>query len=684
MRLLLLFIFLNSNLLAFAQKNAAEQIFYIKRMVEKYHLQPKPIDDNFSKLLFQDILEELDRAKLFFTQAQVKLLQQYELSLDDDINYQKTNFIKAITPVYKEQINAVIQYIDALSQQASDFTIDEKLAKWTSYAENDAALKTRLRLQLKSAILKALYNYATNSGNEAKLSNKQWVQSQEILIRKKQAEKIKSKLQLLLNPIVGFDEFIVNTFCEKMTAVFDPHTNYFSPIGLKEFDNGLSGGQKLIFGFSIGENTDEQVIIEDLVPGSPAYKCGQLHVDDILQKITLSNNQSIDAQDASVEEVLQFLSVTNGSITITVKKKDESLVTVTLAQEKVASEDGLVRSFLLKDKVNLGYIALPDFYVGTDEFANQGCAADVAKEVIKLKKENIQGLILDLRYNGGGSLEEAIDLAGIFIDDGPLVLSKTTFENKVVALRDHNRGTIYDGPLLVLVNGYSASASEIFAGMMQDYNRAYIVGNKTFGKHIGQLVLPLDSIGDIKTILEKEQIPKYGFVKTTSSQYNKLDGTTLQGKGITPNIALPEIVAITESEAKLPHSLQVGNLIKTVVYKPLPVLNTVELAKASNQRIVQNKDFQTAISDFKLLKAAALQPLQLKLSVYVKEQMQFEKNDTSKLPQLYKADYTSFYKERIKVNGSLLKYDDEIKNYLEQDFYIRESFEIFKNILNIK
>ncbi len=662
---------------------AAEQVFYVKRIIEKYHISPKSIDDNFSKSLFNDFIEELDKNKIIFTKLQIEELKKLENTIDDDINFQKIIFLQKIIPLYKNQLIAVNKIIADLATQVQDFNIDEKYSEDKFFAENDAALKNRWRLILKHNILESVYEYAIKSNNKNKLTEKQWLAPQEISFRKKEATLLQAQIALKVNPVIGFEKQIVNDFCNSLAQVFDPHTNYFSAKDKSGFEDELSGGQKIIFGFSLNTNNNNEIIIDDLEPGSPAYKSGQLHINDVLLKITLSNNENINTTNVSLEEVFSFLENADDKITLTVKKNDGQIKTIILTQAKVASEDGLVQSFLLKENINLGYIALPDFYVGTDDFVNQGCAADVAKEIIKLKKENIQGLILDLRYNGGGSLQEAMDLAGIFINDGPLALTKNSYDKKITSLRDNNRGTIYDGPLVVLVNGYSASASEIFASMLYDYNRAFIVGNKTYGKFIGQIVLPLDSIGDLTTVLQKNEIPKFGFVKVTASQYNNLKGASLQAKGIVPHIQLPELYTLEQSEATLPHFITTNELKKDVTYQMFPLLNTAQLIENSKQRMQQNTKLKQAINDFKTAKQNSNNAVSLKMSNYIKQTTNYDV-DTTLLPNLYTVNNTMYYNERIKVNEALNKNMDEFKKYLEQDFYIRETFAIFKNILNIK
>ncbi|WP_315818899.1 S41 family peptidase [Paraflavitalea speifideaquila] len=324
---------------------------------------------------------------------------------------------------------------------------------------------------------------------------------------------------------------MANLWCSSLAACYDPHTAYFPPATKESFEGHL-GKKQLEFGLTLDEDKDGNAQIAALKPGSPAFQSGQLNEGDKLQSVQTDNKPAVDVSTAGAAAINQVLSAAgSGKTVLTVKKADGSTRQVTLSKQKQLTDDeeDKVKGFVLKGSKNIGYISLPAFYLDwEDEQGVNGCANDVGREIIKLKKENISGLILDLRYNGGGSLQEALELAGIFIDAGPVAQIKSR-DPKVTTLKDINRGTVYDGPLLVLINGFSASASEMLAASLQDYNRALIVGATSYGKATAQEVLPLDTTIDRESYNGKAASDSY--IKLTTSCLYRLTGATAQAQG---------------------------------------------------------------------------------------------------------------------------------------------------------
>jgi len=322
-----------------------------------------------------------------------------------------------------------------------------------------------------------------------------------------------------------------------------------------------------------------------------------LHKGDIITAIKTEGKEKPVA-DISKEELAGYLNGNSeADVTITVKTTAGETKTAVLHKEKITNDEGIVKSYVLHGKQNIGYINLPGFYSREDEtITNEqdikydGCANDVSKEIVKLKKDTIAGLILDMRFNGGGSMWEAMQLAGIFIDIGPVasVKDKTA---KVHFLKDPNRGTIYDGPLIVLINGASASASEFVSAVLQDYNRALIVGGTTYGKGTAQQVLPLDTS-------RFDQTKKYeDFVKVTMEKFYRANGSTTQWKGVVPDILLPDMYAADEYKEKNNASALQPDNSKAGTYQVLTALPVAGLAAKSKQRIEGNTYFKS-ISSF--------------------------------------------------------------------------------------
>ena len=313
------------------------------------------------------------------------------------------------------------------------------------------------------------------------------------------------------------------------------------------------------------------MFIDNLEPGSPAFRSGKLNKGDKFISVQWEGKEVIDVSDISIGEFGRLLDESNHTMALfTVKKADGTLVKISLQTEEANNEDGdKVKSFILKGAKTIGYIYLPVFYEDwdTNNQGLNGCANDVGREILKLKKENIDGLILDLRNNGGGSAEEATELAGIFIDAGPIQQEKGR-DGKVYTLKDVNRGTIYDGPLVILVNGYSASASEIVAGALQDYTRAVFVGSNTYGKATAQIVFPMDTTVTPETLPDKQT---EDYLKITISKLYRINGTTAQFTGVHPDVVLPDLLdAYISKEADDPAALRPTTIEPNKYYTPYP------------------------------------------------------------------------------------------------------------------
>ncbi len=391
--------------------------------------------------------------------------------------------------------------------------------------------------------------------------------------RRKVCHAFKRDIQRTRQTKGGLAGFICNAWCESVASCYDPHTEFFSPNKKEEFQGEL-GDKQLQFGFSLGEGKDA-VEITRLKPGSPAYKSGLMHEGDEILALQWEGDAEVDVSDGSVDEVNAFIAGDHGkSLTLTLKKSDGSTLKVTLEREKslLSDDNSKVRSFILKGDHRIGFISLPAFYTdwNGEEGGSNGCADDVAKEIIKLKKENIEGLILDLRYNGGGSMLEAIALAGIFIDSGPVGMTRDK-EGKIYTMKDVNRGSVYEGPLILLINGFTASASEMLAGTLQDYHRALIVGSPSFGKATAQIVLPLDTLFDDKHMDRMKTADN--FIKITIERLFRVDGTSAQQTGVIPDIFLEDFSETqSEREKSLPFSLVNISIDANKYYHPYPAL----------------------------------------------------------------------------------------------------------------
>jgi carboxyl-terminal processing protease len=664
----------------------ANEAAVVTAMVQKFHVQPKPVDDQFSTTVFHLFLTQLDRQKIFFTAEDVQSLAPFKDKLDDEIKNRQTNFLQKVTAIYQQRLRQADAVVDSLGKQPFNFNLAEKLTlvEDTSYAINEAALRNKMYKKVKRTVLMSMLDIDQPLTSLSSAQQKKFVDSAEAINRKKIVTMIRRSIKRKLQSPGGIEQIIGEEYCKAIAGSFDPHTAYMPETEKEDFESEL--GQKAMgFGFSLDEDGDGKVVINDLKAGSPAFKSGQLNDGDKIESIQWEGKEAIDVTTASMEEIARILTVSNhAKANIKIKKADGSSRQVTLVKEQLEAneeDEEKVKSYVLKGTKAIGYISLPAFYEDWEnEEANvNGCANDVAKEIIKLKKENIDGLILDVRYNGGGSLREAVELAGIFIDAGPVAMMKNK-EQKIFTLKDANRGTIYDGPLMLLVNGYSASASELLAGTLQDYHRAVIVGTPTYGKATGQVILPLDTT----ITLDKDfrSIKTEGYIKTTMSQLYRVNGTTAQAIGVQPDILLPDLLdAYPEREGDNQMVLRSANIESNKYFKPLEGLSVAGLQAAANSRVDTSAYFKAVKSYVDVVKKSKVRSdLSLRFSDVLQTLQQQQPVAPAVENEAAATSFTilnsAFELQRMKANSNLKEVNEEWKHTLSKDAYVKLAYEL--------
>jgi carboxyl-terminal processing protease len=573
-----------------------KQVLTLKRTIELNHYQPRPIDDYFSKQLYDRFMKQIDEDDRYFTASELQQLAGYRNTLDDELNGNGWNFLNTLLPIYK----AALQKADTIASPSKDDREVQRVARKTLHHPS------------------------------------------------------------------GFENYVASLYCDAIANLFDPHTEYMPLEEKQDFETSLDK-KGYYFGFSLEENDNGGAQIGRLVPGSPAWKCGDLNKGDVVTRIAWKGKQPVDVSGLRASEISELLnSADTAELHLTVKKQDGIEKTVALTRAKIDNEENNVRGYLLKGNIPVGYIYLPDFYTA-HESSSGSCANDVAKEIVKLKKENIAGLILDIRYNGGGSLQEALDMAGIFIDAGPLVMMKDK-SGKIISLKDPNRGTIYDGPLTLLVNGQSASASELLSAVLQDYHRAVIVGSTTFGKGSAQIIMPVDTNTSVPF---SSRSTEYGYVKVTTSKFYRVTGRTTQHAGVTPDVVLPDIFdGLNYHEAALPSALTADTINKNNYYMALPVLPLNVLAAKSKSRV-------DADVNFALIR---------KYSTMLKEgkdaDSTFDFTSLRKTTTAYAVTVNAFDSSMLKSDA----YHEDLTNQwiqkISSDKYVEEAYHILNDLIN--
>lgn len=579
----LFFSFFFQTVQAQEEKKIAEQAYLITRMVQRYHVLPKELNTDFSADFFRQFITTINEGNIILLKTDVDSLGYFKNILSEEIKNKQTGFLKLTIQLFQKRFRQADSLVQLLSEKPFNLMLQETLSEEEAgrHPKDIAEQQQKLYKWIKLKILEELIeesdiNEATNKDSLIKL-----LPVLEPRLRKKAIAAFQRSIRQITETPNGITDAVGKIYCKVLASCFDPHTSFFPPAERENFESEM-GKSIPKFGFSLSAEEDD-IVIENLAPGSAAYKSGQLNPGDKIEKIKWEGKDAVDVAGANHKEISELLSSGNQEkLTLTVRKTDGTLREVVLQKELIDKdlEEEKVQGYILSGEKKIGFVSLPDFYTDWEDKTNSinGCANDLAKEIIRLKKENIDGLILDLRFNGGGSMQEAIDLSGIFIDAGPVGQLKTKDE-KLITLKDVNRGMVYDGPLVILVNAFSASASEMVAGTLQDYKRAVIIGSPTFGKGTAQVMMPLDTTIDFsKPPVFK---PNSNSIKLTVEHLYRVNGVTVQGKGVIPDIELPDFFqAAGEREKDQPFSLQPQDVPANKYYQPLQYTQPLDFLRS--------------------------------------------------------------------------------------------------------
>lgn len=662
------------------------KVITLRRFLEQNHYLPIAWNDTNSVRLYNKWLQLLDDDKLLFIQNEIDQLSIFSTRLDDELAGREWNFYDKSIRFYKTALVRVDSLVNTILAKPFDFSkVDNINWPFTTYAGGNVQLYQNWQQYLKWQVIRSITDELTDS---AQNNTKPVVMPTNfnLLEIKARAEVKKRELAWVQNKLSELsqgDKELENDYLSAIGWCYDPHTDYMSADTKSSFDTEMSG-LEYSAGFEVDENDKGEWIISYLVPGGAAWRNGELHQGDIILKIKSGDKPELILSETNPERLSGILEgSSNEKITITVRTLAGVQKAVQLEKEKITDEEGIVKSYILNGSKKIGYITLPGFYVkeGEESEAN-GCSNDLAKEVVKLKKDSIAGLILDLRYNGGGSLGEALELAGVFISEGSLASAKDK-TGKVHFLRDPNRGTIYDGPLLVMVNTMSASASELVSAVLQDYHRALIVGSATYGKGSSQVILPLDTSGNFSKTTKYDS-----YVKVTQGKFYRVDGATTQWKGVLPDIELPDIYAIDRFREKGTITSLLPDNSRPAIYNPLPAINFEELILKSQARVKANVSF-SAISKFTEWSRERFDvrsiPLQWNgyFTYYKNVTGMFKTIDTDSTENTtFSAVNNSLDKERQVLIAAQSKSVNEIKiRQISNDVYIAECYKIMQDWL---
>jgi len=524
-------------------------------ILEEGHYSPKKIDDNFSKTAFKKFIEDLDNAKNILLQSDIDALKKYETKIDDEIHGAEIKSFFDVNEIYLKRLNEASILFNAILAKPFEFTKDEaiqtdveKLSFPKTLTERTEVWRKYLKYLVlskfvdmqeereKNSATKKIFNSVADSINKVPFKAKA-----DSTLEREARDAVRKQMARYFTTKINRENTEENfsTFINAITGTMDPHTTYFAPVDMRSFNEGMSGSF-----FGIGaqlKDDDGKIKIASLISGGPAWKQGDLKVDDEIIKIAQANADPVDVTGYDVPDAVKLIrGATKGSeVRLTVKRTDGSIKVITLLRGKVDLEDTFAKSAIINGDKKIGYIYLPEFYLNFNDASGHKCSEDVANEIKKLKAENVDGIIMDLRNNGGGSLPEVVKMAGLFIQEGPICQVQSRGE-KPYTWKDNDNTVLYDGPLTVMVNEFSASASEIFAAAIQDYKRGIVIGStSTYGKGTVQRTIPLNPERE-NELFGNENKDDLGSIKLTLQKFYRVNGGSTQLKGVTPDIVLPD------------------------------------------------------------------------------------------------------------------------------------------------
>jgi carboxyl-terminal processing protease len=687
-------------------------------VLEKGHYSPVAFDDNFSKGVYNDYIEALDPSKRFFLQSDIDEFSMYQSKIDDQIVNKELTFFDLTYTRLMKRMEESKSYYKSVLDSPFDYTIDEDFNtdyKNTAYANSVSELKEKWRKQLKLSTLsnfvdkqkfeedkiknknktpeQKLEEYKVKMGsrltpeleqkfieNNAKIDNEA-AKSDETLEKESRESTLKS-----LNDYFGVIKDLerkdwFSVFINAIASRFDPHTSYMAPEEKERFDQSMSGKLQGI-GARLQKKNDFTEITE-LISGGPAWRGKELEAGDIVLKVAQGDKEAIEVVGMRLDDVVKKIKGPKGTeVRLTVKKTDGTIKVISIIRDEVELEETYAKSSIIeKDGVKFGLIYLPKFYIDFEDKSSRDAGKDIAIEVERLKQEGVKGIIMDVRDNGGGSLKTVVDIAGLFIGQGPVVQVKSAAGRKEI-LYDKDPQIQWDGPLVIMQNSFSASASEILAAAMQDYKRAIVIGsNHSYGKGTVQNVI------DFNQFVRGSNVGDLGSLKTTIQKFYRINGGSTQLEGVKSDIVMPDRFAYLKMGERDIDNAMPWDKIDKAEYQIWDKQTNFEKAIAnSKNRISRNPQFNLIDENAKWLdERNKVNIYSLNLEKFKSEQKKLEETNKK-----YKSlsDYTSnllfnslpYEKELMKNDISLKEKREDWFQSLSKDIYVEEALSILKDL----
>ncbi len=656
----------------------------VSYVLDKLHYDPKIINDDFSINVYEDFIEAVDSQKRFLLKSDIELFSQYKLLIDDQIKSSDITFFNIVYETLKSRMDEVESFYQEVLFTPFNFNIDEEINldyENQEYVDGIEELKKLWRKRLK---LTALDGFASKKEINVEDDETKTDSEIEIESRKSINENLRDFFQFN-SELERKDWFSI--YLNSIVTQYDPHTTYLAPEAKEVFDQNISGKFQGIGARLFKRN--QQVEISEIIIGGPVWRDNLLNVGDII--IAVAQSKEEEPQEISLMKLSDATDLIKGekgtNVYLTVKRVDGGIEQVEITRDIVELEETYAKSSIINDDTNsYGLINLPRFYVDFDDYGERNAASDIKKEIISLKNKGVDGLILDLRNNGGGSLKTVVDITGFFIEKGPVVQVKSIGGRKEI-LRDNDSSILWDGPLVIMVNEFSASASEILAAALQDYNRAIILGSKqTYGKGTVQNII------DLNNVISGNTYGDLGSLKITTDMFYRVNGGSTQLEGVKSDLIFPNrysYVDIGEKDLNNPLS---WNKIDPARYdNSSKIFNYSQAIEKSKKRISENEYFSLIDQHAKLVKSNQDDKMiSLDYKSYKEDQENFKsQSDKLKIIDEFISPYVFDWNESNQNTDS--SYNDDMKEKrdrwiktLEKDIYVNEAMNLLKDLSSIE
>mgnify|MGYP003894765687 FL=1 len=692
------------------QEREAMILTGVMKFMDQVHYNPKMINDELSVVIFDEYIEALDSRKRFLTQEEVDELAKFRDKIDDQIKIKTFEMFEMSNELIEKGIQRGQRIYASIDVSALNLTSNDKVnldyenrerpknekalkKYWEQLITYDIISKVETKIDKQVKKLQAMMLVPPAIDTAAEDSEK------ELYVEKNRDELVAEAIEdhtknykkwfRRLNKQRRSDRF--EQYLNAVTHQSDPHTTYFNPKKRDDFNINM-GGKLEGIGARL-QADDDFIKIVSIVPGGPIWKTKKAEADDLIIAIQQEGEDEVlNLYGMRLDDVVSKIRGKKGTvITLTIRKKDGSEILLAIERDEVITEETLAKSLII-DKVgsieNIGYIKLPKFYSSFEKKGGNSCAKDVASEIEKLKTVNVNGIILDLRNNTGGSLNDVVEMSGLFIKEGPIVQVKPRTRDAYVHL-DKNPDVLYDGPLMILVNKYSASASEIIAAAMQDYKRAVIVGStSTYGKGTVQRFYDLD-----RAFKGAEDYKPLGSLKMTTQKFFRVNGGSTQLIGVTPDIVLPDNYQYMEvGEKEYDHAMKWTEIDPVEYSQDVALLDHIdEVAATSKKRVDKNDKFTKVLANAERIKKYRdNSTYSLNIDQFIEEMDQREE-DSEQYKDLYDTDIASLKISNLEVDMDNINFDEskQARNQdwldgMKKDFYLEEALSIMKDMIRLE